>query len=155
MASVGRPGRRGSRCRVRGGESTGADWTPLVLRGVVGPIFLAQGIRKVLGAPELPHGRAALAAMLQRGGFPFPRQLALAIGVAELVGGASMLVGLLVRPWAAALSGIMVVAIARFKWAQGFIGGWDWPYAVLGACVALLVGGPGRFSLDRRGPVRS
>jgi uncharacterized membrane protein YphA (DoxX/SURF4 family) len=124
------------------------DVSLLVLRFVVATIFIAQGSVKVLGAPNAAHGRAALAQMIGKDGFPHPNVLAGAVGASELLAGILIGAGFAVRLAAVPLIGILVIAIARFKWRAGFIGGWDWPFAVLGCVVALLISGGGHYGAD-------
>lgn len=123
------------------------DLASLVLRLVVGAIFVAQGWRKLLAPADAPHGRAGLAAMIDRGGLPAPAQLALLIGTVELVGGALLGVGLLTRVAAVPLMATLAVAVA-FKWRNGFISGWDWPLSVLGGTAAIFLLGGGAYALD-------
>jgi uncharacterized membrane protein YphA (DoxX/SURF4 family) len=128
--------------------ASNSDISLVVLRLVVASVFVAQGTVKVLGRPDATHGRAALAQLIARGGFPRPTALATAVGVSELVAGSHVGIVYLVRLVAVPLIGILVVAIARFKWRAGFIGGWDWPFAVLGSVVALVISGGGRYGAD-------
>lgn len=68
-----------------------------LLRIVAGVLFLQGGIQILFGFPTAP--------------FPIPRDpLTLAAGVLELVGGALVVLGLLTRPAAFVLSGMMAVA---------------------------------------------
>ncbi|TMD67799.1 MAG: DoxX family protein [Chloroflexi bacterium] len=124
------------------------DLAIVVLRLAVAAIFIAQGWRKLLAPAEAPHGRANLQRMISSGGFPAAAPLAILVGLAELGGGTLVLAGLLTRLAVLPLIAILLVAIGRFKWKAGFLGGWDWPLAVLGACAALLLLGAGRLSLD-------
>jgi uncharacterized membrane protein YphA (DoxX/SURF4 family) len=123
------------------------EWCALVLRLVVGPIFVAQGYRKVFAHSDAPHGRDELEATLRRVGVPRPSGLARATGYMELGGGGCVLVGLGSRLAVVPLLGILGVAISMVKWRQGFLGGWDWPYSVAGAAIGVLVLGDGRCSL--------
>jgi putative oxidoreductase len=124
------------------------DAAALVLRIVVGTIFLAQGWRKVIGPPDVPHGRGPLQAMIASRGFPYPAQLALMVGSSELICGALVFVGLVTRLATIPLAITLIMAIVRFKWSAGFIGGWDWPWSVLGATVAIAILGAGAVSID-------
>jgi uncharacterized membrane protein YphA (DoxX/SURF4 family) len=124
------------------------DLATLVLRLVVAAIFIAQGWRKVIDPVDAPHGRGNLQRLIASGGFPSAGTLALLVGLAELGCGILVLAGLLERLAVLPLIGIMLVAIVRFKWKAGFLSGWDWPLSVLGSCLALLLLGAGRFSLD-------
>ena len=120
----------------------------LVLRLVAGGIFVAQGWRKVVAPPDAPHGRANLEAMIARRSLPRPALLATAVGWTELICGAALLVGLLTRVAALPLAVVLMVAIAGYKWQQGFFGGWDWPLSVLAMVLAIALLGAGQISLD-------
>lgn len=119
----------------------------LVLRVVVGGIFIAQGHRKLFAPAEASHGRHNLERMIAAAGIPFSSRLALLVSVLELTCGALLLTGLVARLACLPLIGILLVAI-RVKLPTGFFGGWDWPISVLGGTLALLLLGPGAISLD-------
>jgi putative oxidoreductase len=124
------------------------DLAALTLRIVVGSIFIVQGYRKVLAPAGAPHGRANLERLIASGGFPAAAQLAILVGLAELGAGLFVLAGLLTRLAVLPLLVVLLVAIVRFKWKAGFLGGWDWPLSVFGSCAALLLLGGGRYSID-------
>lgn len=119
-----------------------------ILRFAAAAIFLGQAHRKLLAAGDAVHGRDGLAAMIDRAGMPQPRRLALVVSVTEAVGGVALFVGFLTQPAAVVLAGVMVVAIVGFKRVQGFVGGWDWPFAVLAILLAVALLGAGPWSLD-------
>ena len=125
-----------------------ADTASLVLRIVVGMIFIAQGYRKLFAAPDAHHGRANLVAMIENRGLPYPGRLAFASSTVELVCGSFVLIGLLTRVFVVPLIAVLVPAILLFKIRDGFIGGWDWPLSVLGGSVAILLLGGGDYSID-------
>jgi putative oxidoreductase len=87
-------------------------------------------------------------ALIARRSLPRPDLLALAVGWTELLGGAALLVGLLTRAVTLPLAIVLLVAIAGYKWEQGFLGGWDWPFSVLGIVLAIALIGAGPVSLD-------
>jgi putative oxidoreductase len=120
----------------------------LVLRIVVGSIFLAQGVRKLFGKRDAPFGRGGLTAMIEAKRLPSPPLLALLASIVEFSGGILLLSGLLTRLALIPLMTILLMAVLVFKRSDGFYGGWDWPYSVLGSSVALFILGPGRYSLD-------
>jgi putative oxidoreductase len=120
----------------------------LVLRVSAGLIFVAQGVRKVFAPDDAPHGRGALADMIGREGLPQPDRLALIVAGTELIGGAALLTGFLTRIATIPLLVILIVAILGFKRKAGFLGGWDWPFSVAAIDLAILVLGPGPWSLD-------
>lgn len=120
----------------------------LLLRLVAGTIFLVQGWRKVLEPADAPHGRGDLEALIRRRSLPWPDLLALAVGWTELLGGAALVAGVLTRVVTVPLAAVLLVAIFGYKWQQGFLGGWDWPFSVLGIVLAIALIGPGPVSLD-------
>jgi putative oxidoreductase len=120
-----------------------APWSPQllsVLRIVSGFLFMAHGTQKWLGFPAP---------------FPYPIELLSRSGIAgalELVGGALILLGLLTRPVAFILSGLMAFAYFLAHAPQGF-----WPIVNRGELAALYsflflylaAAGGGPWSLDR------
>ena len=78
--------------------------------------------------------------------------MALLAGSAEFFGGIALLLGLLVRPAAAALAVAMAVAILAVHVGHGLFvanNGYEYGLALLAVAVALLLSGGGRVSLDR------
>ena len=77
--------------------------------------------------------------------------MALLAGSAEFFGGLALVIGLLVRPAAVALIVVALVAIVSVHWVNGFFmsnNGYEYALALLVACVALLLEGAGKLSLD-------
>ncbi len=124
------------------------DAAALILRLVVGSIFVVQGYRKLFAPPGSKGSGAALRQMIEAAGFPLPALTARVVAAVELVGGLLLIVGLATRWASIPLALTLVVAIVRFKWKDGFQGGWDWPLSVLGGSLALVLLGAGSFSLD-------
>lgn len=124
------------------------DFAALVLRLVAAAIFIVQGYRKSFALPEEKGSGAALERLIASGGLPQAHLLARTVALTELVGGMLLLLGLFARLAALALALTMVVAIFRFKWKDGFLGGWDWPFSVLGVTAAIVITGAGSFGLD-------
>jgi len=77
----------------------------------------------------------------------------------ECFGGLAMIVGVLVRPAAVGLIFVMLVAIAKVHWSNGFFLNWslepgkahgyEMNLALIGMALAVLVGGAGALSIDR------
>lgn len=123
--------------------------TTIIIRLVVGAVFLSEGIQKFL----IPEVRGA--GRFVKLGFPAPEVLGGIVGFFEIVCGILMLLGLLTRLASIPLITIMLVAFAVTK-SEIFIneGFWellhgsrtDW--AMLLCSIFLLIRGGGRWSLD-------
>jgi putative oxidoreductase len=121
----------------------------LLIRLLVGAVFVSEGIQKFLFPADLGVGR------FTKIGIPSPEVLAPFVGVVEIVGGLLLLLGLLTRLAALALLVDMLVAIATTKfpillkdgvWKMAHEARTDWSM-LLGALFLLLVGA-GAWSLD-------
>lgn len=125
--------------------------TTILIRLMVGVVFLSEGIQKFLFPDTLGAGRFA------KIGLPAPEFSANFVGYFEILCGILILAGLLTRLASIPLIIIMIVAIATTKAAvlakEGF---WemmhssrtDW--AMLLGALFLLIEGGGFFSLDKR-----
>lgn len=125
--------------------------TVLLLRLMVGTVFLSEGIQKFLFADELGAGRFA------KIGLPAPEFFGPFVGTFEIISGALILLGLFTRLAAIPTLIIMLVAIFTTKGtvlaSEGF-----WPmmhgsrtdWAMLLGSIYLIIEGGGRWSLDRK-----
>lgn len=132
---------------------TSPTWFPLPIRVALGLVFVAHGAQKVLGAWGGP-GLSGFA------GSPAPLGLKPAwlwmgaAAVAELLGGALVLLGLLTRVGALLIAAVMLVAMFGVHWSGGFFmsnqprAGIEFTLALTGMALALLVSGGGRLSAD-------
>lgn len=128
---------------------TTAPAAVILIRLLVGAVFLSEGIQKFLFPDQLGAGR------FLEIGLPSPEILGPFVGGVEILSGALLLIGLLTRIAAIPLVVVMAVALTTTKWPilvnQGF---WvmaheartDWSMT-LGALFLLLVGG-GSWSAD-------
>jgi putative oxidoreductase len=123
----------------------------ILIRWLVGAVFLAEGVQKFLFPAALGVGRFA------KIGLPAPEFLAPFVGVVEISCGVLLIVGLLTRWAAVPLLIDMTVAIATTKipmlhtqgfWAMAHEARTDW-CMFLGALFLLIVG-PGAWSIDAR-----
>lgn len=117
---------------------------PLLGRLTLGVTFVGTGWGKLQHLDKVT-------AFFTELGIPAPHFQAGLVGATELVGGALVLIGLASRVAAVPLAFTMVVALLTAKRAD--IGGvadlfatTEWTYLVMFA--ALVLGGPGRFSVD-------
>ena len=127
---------------------TTIDIVTLLVRLVVGAIFVAQGYIKLVRASDAPHGRGNLETMIRNRGLARPHELAILVSTLELVCGAAVALGLLTRFAVVPVAVILLVAIAGFKFRSGFVGGWDWPLSVLTLLVVIALLGAGAWSVD-------
>ena len=116
----------------------------LVLRLVVGIVFIVHGGHKLF-----VRGVPSVVGFLGELGITPSEFWAWTLTLAELLGGAGLVVGALTRFAACLTSGTMIVAIATVLWARGFfVPGYEFALTLLGASVALQLTGPGRFAID-------
>jgi putative oxidoreductase len=125
--------------------------TTILIRLMVGAVFLSEGIQKFLFADILGAGRFA------KIGLPWPEFLGGFVGSFEIVCGALILLGLLTRFASIPLIIIMLVAIATTKsevfankgfWEMLHGSRTDW--AMLLGSIFLLIKGGGFWSLDKK-----
>jgi putative oxidoreductase len=130
--------------------STDASRTTILIRLMVGAVFLSEGIQKFLFTDKLGAGR------FDKIGLPFPEFLGPFVGSFEIICGSLLLIGLLTRVVSIPLIIIMLVAIATTK-AEVFANDGFWEmmhgsrtdWAMLLGGVFLLIKGGGRWSVDQ------
>ena len=133
--------------------ATTATWAALPVRLALGLIFIAHGAQKVFGLWGGP-GWAKFTSFPAPYGFMRPAWLWMgAAAVAELAGGALVLLGLFTRVGAFLIAAVMLVAMAGVHWKGGFFlsnQGYEYTLALLGMAVALVISGGGRASVDEQ-----
>ncbi|MDX1395973.1 MAG: DoxX family protein [Gemmatimonadota bacterium] len=121
-----------------------------ILRVVIGVIFVAHGWTKLFGGME---GTIGFFGSL---GIPAPTLAAWFVALLETGGGALLIVGLMVTPIALLLAVQMVVAIVLVHIPNGFFvigpgtGGYSFSLLVAAGLVALVLAGPGNWTLANR-----
>jgi putative oxidoreductase len=128
------------------------DVAALLLRAVLGVVFVAHGGQKLFGWFG-GRGIDGTSAFFGSVGIPAPDVFAYVVGITELFGGVLLLAGLLTIVATIGLLTDMIVAIATVSHAAGFFvtaqkAGWELNLAVIGLVGALLVMGPGAWSVD-------
>jgi putative oxidoreductase len=135
-----------------------AAFAPTVLRLTAGVVFAAHGAQKLFGLGG-GGGLTATAAFFAQVGLAPAFVLAMAVGLAELAGGVLLLAGLFTRLAAGVLAVDMLVAVWKVHFANGFFLNWtntagaghgyEFNLVLIGVLVALILTGPGAFSIDR------
>ena len=131
--------------------STDNQSTTVLIRLMVGAVFLSEGIQKFLFADKLGSGR------FNKIGLPNPEFLGPFVGSFEIICGILVLLGLFTRLAVIPLIIIMLVAIATTKldllanegfWAMLHGSRTDW--CMLLGSIFLLIKGGGKWSADRQ-----
>jgi putative oxidoreductase len=127
------------------------DLALFVLRIVVGGLFAAHGAQKLFGSFG-GHGIAGTGQFFESLGLrPGERHARLA-GLGEFGGGLLLVLGLLTPLGAAAIIGVMVVAVLTVHGAKGWQnteGGYEYNAVLATVAFAVAAAGPGGWSLDQ------
>lgn len=119
---------------------------PLVLRVVIGGLFIRHGIDKFDAGISMVEG------MFEMWGVPAPGITAPLVAIVEIVGGLALVLGIMTRPVAGVLSVVMVGALIYVKADTGLIpmdaAGAEVDLAYLAGLLALMAIGPGPYSVD-------
>lgn len=122
---------------------------PVVLRVTVGAVFVAHGAQKLFGIWG-GGGLADTAGFLAQLGLTPAFPLAVLVALVEFVGGLMLIAGAFTLYAAATLIINMAVALWKVHLAHGFFlpAGYEFVLTLIGALVALMLTGPGPFSID-------
>ncbi len=130
---------------------TNHSFSTLLIRLMVGTVFLSEGIQKFLFAAERGAGR------FEKVGLPSPEFLGSFVGSFEIICGLLILLGFLTRLAAVPLIIIMIVAFFTTKlptlmekgfWEFAHASRTDW--AMFLGSIYLVIKGGGKWSVDRR-----
>ena len=121
----------------------------ILIRMMVGAVFLSEGLQKFLFSEALGVGR------FTKIGIPFPELMAPFVGAVEMGCGTLILLGILTRLAAVPLIGVMLVAIMSTK-VPMFLADGFWKmvhdsrtdFSMLLGAMYLLIVGAGPWSLD-------
>src|SRR5215207_106904 len=112
---------------------------PLPIRILAGITFIAHGLPKFENIAETQGFFGSIG---------LPPELALPIGLLEVIGGIFLLVGVVTRIAAALLIIDMMGAIFLVKISKGFVGGYELELLLVAIGISLLLTGPGRISIE-------
>ena len=131
--------------------ATSATWFTVPIRLGLAVAMIAHGSQKVLGSFNGPGFKTFTA-----GNTPFafmrPAWLWLAAAaLSELLGGLLVGLGFLTRIGAFLIACVMLTAIIGVHWPNFFANnrGFEYPLALLGMAIGLLIAGGGQASIDR------
>lgn len=108
-----------------------AGWGMVVLRGVLGLIFIVHGWPKTTNPSTIAQAVWGGAVAL---GFLH--------GLVEVLGGLALILGFWLQPVAGVLTLIMLGALyfRIVKWKSPLVGGWEFDLVVLGGLLTVLLG---------------
>ena len=113
-----------------------------VLRIATGAVFLDHGYQKLF-----KMGIGGVTGFFGQVGVPLPNVMATLITLLEVFGAVAIIVGFLTRPLALAFALDMLGAILLVQVKNGF-SKFELEFLLLGAAIALLFTGAGRYSID-------
>jgi putative oxidoreductase len=130
------------------------SWSRLVVRLALGIVFFAHGSQKVFGWFG-GHGLKTTIQVFQQY-MKIPPAATVLAAFIECFGGLALIVGLLARPSALGLIVVMLVAISKVHWKNGFFlaaqpgqsNGWEYNFVLIAMALAVLIGGAGALSVD-------
>lgn len=129
-----------------------SNWASLLLRVVLGLVFIMHGAQKLFGAFG-GGGISGTAGFLGQLGFPAAGFFAVILAIVEFFGGLFVLVGLFTRYASLLIAIDMIIAILTVHLSKGFFagnGGYEFVLTLLLVAVALLFSGAGKYlSLER------
>src|SRR5512138_2448429 len=130
-------------------DRSAVDWSLLVLRVILGIVFMAHGAQKLFGA----FGGPGLAAIVQMMG-----PIGYLVTIGEFFGGLGLILGVLPRFSAASIIVIMIGAIGMVHGKVGFFMNWagqqagegyEYHLLAIASLLPIVIAGPGRFALAR------
>ncbi len=122
----------------------------LILRITIATVFMAHGSQKLFSWFG-GYGLEGTGQWMESIGLAPGYLMALLAGSGEFFGGLLLLFGLLTRASSLVLAITMFVAIFSVHFANGFFmsaNGYEFAFVLLGASVALMFSGAGKYSLD-------
>jgi putative oxidoreductase len=126
-------------------SSSRADAALLLIRLVVGAVFIAHGAQKVF-----VFGLGGVTGGFVQMGIPLPQIAAPVVAFVELVGGAALVLGLFTHIAGVLLAIDMLGAMYFVHLKNGFFlpGGVEFPLTLCGVTAALAISGAGAYSVD-------
>ncbi len=118
------------------------EWSMVVLRVVLGVIFLGHGLQKIIEFEGTVKFFSSVG---------MPMMFVYVVTFIEVMGGVCLILGLFTRVAAAAISLLMLGSIPTvLQMGKGFVGGYDFNISLLAIAVALVLSGSDTLSLGNR-----
>jgi putative oxidoreductase len=114
-------------------------FSPLPLRILVGIGLIFHGIPKIIDTQSTEGFFSTVG---------LPPELAVPIGLLEVIAGICILTGILTRISAGLIIIEMIGATLNVKLSKGFIGGYELDLLIMAICISLFLSGPGRISIE-------
>ena len=136
--------------------ATDDSWAGFIIRMTVGLVMFPHGAQKLLGWFGGVGFSGTMGAFTEKMGIPWI--IAFLVIIGESIGALALLVGFMTRFTAASVAVIMVGAITMAHWQHGFFMNWfgqqsgegfEYHLLVIGMCVALVLVGAGKWSVDQ------
>ncbi|MGB2601827.1 MAG: DoxX family protein [Candidatus Omnitrophota bacterium] len=121
----------------------------LILRIVLGAIFVAHGAQKLFGTFD-GIGLEGTSKMVEGLGFGNAYSIALIWACIEFIGGIFLILGILARGSAFAIALTMLIRLWKINIMYGFFiqnGGIEYGLLIIGACIPLILMGGGSWSV--------
>ena len=135
---------------------TDESWSGLITRLALGLVIFPHGAQKLLGWYGGNGFSGTMGFFTDQMGVP--ALIAFLVIIGEFFGSLGLLIGFLTRFTAASLGLIMLGAVAMVHLQHGFFMNWfgqqagegyEYHLLVIGMCLALMVAGAGKWSVDR------
>lgn len=138
--------------------STDNSWTGLFLRFTLGFILFPHGAQKMFGWFNGPGFSGEMEHLTKAAGLP--AFVAVMVILIEFFASLMLITGIATRIAALGILGLFIGIIAHVHYKEGFFMNWfgkmpagsegyEYHLLVIGLCIAILIEGAGRFSLDR------
>ena len=117
-------------------------FAPLLLRVILGAVFIVHGY------PKLFKNFSETAGFFESIGIRPSKFWVFVVGAVEFFGGIALVFGFATQLVAALIAINMLGAIAKVKFRQGFVGGYEFDLTLLIIALSLILTGPGAYALD-------
>lgn len=119
-----------------------STYAPLLLRIALGVVFLVHGFGKLTDIQST-------IGFFGKIGIPLSGFFTWVVALVEFLGGILVLTGLYTRIAAGLIAVVMIVAMLTVKFAQGFVGGWEFDFTLFMVAVSLILIGDGTPALGQ------